>query len=601
MQISKSLAAALVSVAALQGVAANPYAGSVMIMNEETTGNPGNGSINIFNPQGEGSWIYRAFRQANPRREIPGAICHAATYGDKLYVVSNHPDAPGSYNMVGTLTVMNAETLVYVNSVELVNRFGKPVQGRAVMPYGDDAYVTTTDGILTYRSYDNTIIQDNDRICSPDGVASPVPYQYPYQTGAIARVGYDYYIASQDFGLVYFSENLPIYARNRSIPELLGDNCPEGLSDANGIGSIVTGNDGNLWMSVTADRNATGEAAPYLIKYNPVNQEAEAIAVPEGIYPPANSWYAWTADGFHASATENALYWNGGPNTWFSNSAVFKYDIDKGEFSKLLDLSAEELPAGENPWMIYGCSMRTSPVTGEMYLSLFKDYGLTNFVLRRLAADGTKIADYPMEPAIWYPALPVFADDAAPSFKEVEELVIPSDEATHVDLLGFATDPDSPDAEINYYVKDVSYPAEKRIYAEVEGRALGIYPPGVEIPEKPGAPAVSAPAGDGTEEGYIDLVADSKGKTATCRVKFRFATSSVDEVSDGLTLAAASVRGDELTLRADKAATAFIFTPQGCQVMTIDAPEGESVHSLDALVPGLYILHFGGKSLKFRL
>ena len=55
MQISKSLAAALVSVAALQGVAANPYAGSVMIMNEETTGNPGNGSINIFNPQGEGS------------------------------------------------------------------------------------------------------------------------------------------------------------------------------------------------------------------------------------------------------------------------------------------------------------------------------------------------------------------------------------------------------------------------------------------------------------------------------------------------------------------------------------------------------------------
>lgn len=84
-------------------------------------------------------------------------------------------------------------------------------------------------------------------------------------------------------------------------------------------------------------------------------------------------------------------------------------------------------------------------------------------------------------------------------------------------------------------------------------------------------------------------------------MKFRFATSSVDEVSDGLTLAAASVRGDELTLRADKAATAFIFTPQGCQVMTIDAPEGESVHSLDALVPGLYILRFGGKSLKFRL
>ena len=75
----------------------------------------------------------------------------------------------------------------------------------------------------------------------------------------------------------------------------------------------------------------------------------------------------------------------------------------------------------------------------------------------------------------------------------------------------------------------------------------------------------------------------------------------LESSGNGLTLAAASIRGDELTLRADKAATAFIFTPQGCQVMTIDAPEGESVHSLDALVPGLYILRFGGKSLKFRL
>ena len=229
MRISRFLAAALLSGAVSQAVADSPYAGGVMIMNEETTGNPGNGSINFFSPEGEGSWIYRAFRQANPRREIPGAICHARFHGDRLYVVSNHPDAPGSYNMAGTLTVLDASTLVYLNSVELVNGRGKSVQGRAVMPFGDKAFVTTSDGILTYIAGDNTLVQECADICSPDGVASPYPYQYPYQTGSIARVGDDFYFASQTFGLVSIPGMRPDKAIGLSLADLLGDNLPEGL------------------------------------------------------------------------------------------------------------------------------------------------------------------------------------------------------------------------------------------------------------------------------------------------------------------------------------------------------------------------------------
>lgn len=591
MRISIFLAAALLSGAVFQAVAESPYAGGVMIMNEETTGNPGNGSINFFSPEGEGSWIYRAFRQANPRREIPGAICHARFHGDRLYVVSNHPDAPGSYNMAGTLTVLDASTLVYLNSVELVNGRGKSVQGRAVMPFGDKAFVTTSDGILTYMAGDNTLMQECDAICSPDGVASPYPYQYPYQTGSIARVGDDFYIASQTFGLVRIPGLQPDKAVGLSLADLLGENLPDGLGEANGIGSIVTGNDGNLWMSVTADTNATGEAAPYLIKYDPVSGQAEAVAVPDGIYPPANSWYAWTADGFHASATGNFLYWNGGPNTWFSNSAVFRYDIDKGEFSKVLDLNAEELPAGENPWMIYGCSMRTSPVTGDMYLSLFKDYARTDYVLRRLGSDGTKIADYRMEPAVWYPSLPVFVDDEAPEFKPAEELVIDGVETTEVDLLGFATDPDSPDAEINYQVGGVSLPGGGGV-AEIAGRVLRV---------SPGQSPVEQAEDASAENGWIDLVADSQGKTATTRLYVRYSAALLDMAQEGLRLAAASVRDGRLTLRGDIAMTAVIYTPEGRMVMEIAAPAGESVHSLGQLSAGLYVLRFGGKTLKFRI
>lgn len=54
MRISRFLAAALLSGAVSQAVADSPYAGGVMIMNEETTGNPGNGSINFFQSGGGG-------------------------------------------------------------------------------------------------------------------------------------------------------------------------------------------------------------------------------------------------------------------------------------------------------------------------------------------------------------------------------------------------------------------------------------------------------------------------------------------------------------------------------------------------------------------
>ena len=55
MRISRFLAAALLSGAVSQAVADSPYAGGVMIMNEETTGNPGNGSINFSVRRGRGA------------------------------------------------------------------------------------------------------------------------------------------------------------------------------------------------------------------------------------------------------------------------------------------------------------------------------------------------------------------------------------------------------------------------------------------------------------------------------------------------------------------------------------------------------------------
>ena len=48
------------------------------------------------------------------------------------------------------------------------------------------------------------------------------------------------------------------------------------------------------------------------MKVNPYTLQTEVIDLPEGIYGPANSWYAWTPDCFCASQQQNVLYWNGG-------------------------------------------------------------------------------------------------------------------------------------------------------------------------------------------------------------------------------------------------------------------------------------------------
>lgn len=588
MQISKYIiAVAIAGGVSLNVAAEKSYTGGILIMNEEKSGNPQNGSINHFNPEGDGSWAYRVFRQANPDKEIPGAICYAASYGDKIYIVSNHPITAGSYDMAGTLTILDAETLVYLNSVELVNSFDKTVQGRAVIPLNETkAYVSTTDGLLCYNFDDNTILDLFSQFRSQDGVASPIPYQYPYQTGTMVKWGDTVYVASQSYGLACISQTNESDAKYLSLTELFGGTLPDGITEANGVGSVVIGNDGNLWMSITADINATGQTAPFIVKYNPATAEAEAIAVPSGIYPPANSWYAWTPDGFHASATENALYWNGGESSWFSNMMVFKYDIDTKQFSTILDLNKEELPSGVAPWMIYGCSMRTSPATGELYLSLFKDYAATDYVLRRLDANGVKIADYQMSAEYWFPSLPLFVDVESPVFDEFETMTFPIEQKSEISLLGMATDADSPDAEISYAVKATSH-GDEFFKVESDGRRLLVLP--VEYD------------GEFPTACWVELEANSQGKKATGRLHFNFSKSALDDVADGLKSASASVVGGQLRLHLETPMTAMIYTPAGSLVMTIDAPEGETIHSLTTLPSGLYILRLGQKTLKFNL
>lgn len=604
MHISKCLVGigiALGSVIPAHGMP--DYQNAVFIMNEGAWGT--NGSINIFTPDGPWEWSYRKFRQVNAGKEIPGAICHAHFHAGHLFVVSNHLLEGGE--TAGTLTVCDAADLSWKQSIELTNRHGKTVQGRAAFALDDDrVIISTSDGLLEYSVGENAITGEHEEFSSPDGNASPVPFQYPYQTGSIVRAGDYLYVASQSFGLIRIPTGDDGHSGRFTLADLFHGELPGCLSSDNGIGSVVLGSDGNLWLSVTSDTNATGAAARAIVKFDPYKWEAEAIEVPEGIYPPANSWYAWNPDGFHASPVAKKLYWNGGADTWFSNSAVFAYDIEAATFSKVLDLAEENAQEGTD-WKIYGCSMRTSPVNGEMYLSLFKDYASTDYTLRRLASDGSKISDYAMEPDFWFPSLPVFFDYHKPEFAPMEEIELPVDVATTIDLMGKATDADGQDAAITYSLKAVSHQWPD-YEVRCDGRFVTIYPHGVEAPpECDGAPSSASPQNEGDyeypEECWIDLLADSQGFQAGSRLKFRFMTASVDEIGAASKDTQASVSGSLLTLRNDSGEVlqGVIYTPQGSVAKVVEAPTGESVHSLSDLPAGLYIVRLGSSTLKFRL
>ncbi|MDE6611885.1 MAG: DUF5074 domain-containing protein, partial [Muribaculaceae bacterium] len=101
----------------------------------------------------------------------------------------------------------------------------------------------------------------------------------------------------------------------------------------------------------------------------------------------------------------NVLYWCGGENSWFSTYRIFRYDIDSGDISLIIDLNEEDPVA---PWKVYGCSMRVHPQSDEIYMSLCHEFGTQVYITRRTDAYGNTIRDYDMIQNYWFPSIPVF-------------------------------------------------------------------------------------------------------------------------------------------------------------------------------------------------
>ena len=431
------------------------YTKGTFIVNEDWYGHQ-NSTVNFLTDDGE--WYYRVVQKENPGVELGCTTQYGTIYGDRFYLISKQAKDPGASITGGRITVCDAKTMKVIKQIENIStdeNGTSNADGRGFLGVDEHkGYIGTSNGIFIF-DLDN--LEVTGRVSgSENGADSDYGQLYSGQIGNMVRVNDRVFAVHQKNGL------LVINPETDEVEQTV--EAPEGW----GFGSVVLSKDGNLWLSLAAS-SGSGQADKRIVKLDPNTLEQTIIECPDGIYGPANSWYAWTPDCFCASTQNNVLYWNGGNSSWFSGKTVYKYDIDSNTFSTFIDYNDD--PDG---WQIYGCSFRIDPVTDEAVVSLYKGYGDPTYVVRKYDNEGTQLAEYSMISNYWFPSLPVFPDNEAPVVADLDGVDVTEGNATTVSLKDVATDADNMDAAIVKTIKSVSDATV--LTAEMNGGDLVITP-----------------------------------------------------------------------------------------------------------------------------
>jgi len=379
------------------------YTKGTFVVNEDWYGHQ-NSSVNFLSS--EEKWTLNALQQENPGHELGATAQFGTIYGGKFYIVSKQDRDPGASIRGSRLAVCDAKTMKLLKEFPNIatNSNGESIaDGRSFLGVDKNkGYIGTSNGIYVY---DINKMEIGEVIPGTGGSASSL---YTNQIGSMLHVNNRVFAVHQKLGLLVINPETNKLDTTILVPQ-------KGW----GLGSIVLSKDGTVWASV-AQTNGSGAADYFMWKINPTTLQAVKVPIPtsEGIETIPNSWYAWTADGFCASKQENKLYWNGyGSGSWFAGYRIFCYDIDKQSFYKVFDFTKLD-----GDWRLYGTGFRIDPVNDDMYCFLYHSFGDSEHLFIRIATDGqnetngTVKGKYPYDRAnYWFPALPVFPDNDAPT------------------------------------------------------------------------------------------------------------------------------------------------------------------------------------------
>ena len=370
------------------------YTDGVFMLNEGWFGTE-KASINYLDK--EGNWEYRvALAKNGETYELGTTGCYATIADGKMYIVSKKKSVADKEANDPTLTVCDAKTMKVLAQINtILNTEGTAAaDGRAFLAVKDfgKGFLSTTEGVYTFNLDDNTM---GKLIAGTDGLANN-------QTGNMVYADGKVYAVDQRRGLLII---------DAAEGKLLKTVNNEGEGSYN---SIVQTKDGSIWLTCSKSTKAVA----HIVKFNPSDDTTETVELPEGVYPPTNSWGAWNPDCFTASTTENALFWNGATGDWSNGQHIYKFDIDSRQTSLLLDFTAAE----EKPY-VYGAACRMNPYSGDLYLSVTKGSAWGDESELRVydATTGALKNAYPMEKNYWFPEMPVFAMKSSTAISSVED------------------------------------------------------------------------------------------------------------------------------------------------------------------------------------
>lgn len=407
------------------------YTQGIIWVNEDWYGHQ-NSTVNYLMPDDpDGNyWKYRIIQAENPGKELGCTNQYGAIWHDRLYLIAKQDKDPGATVTGGRITVADARTMKILHQQSLIDPSGAQCDGRGFLGVDEHkGYVSTSNGVWIFNLDTYTVTGQVEGSANPNAGGNndkpnsdPTGSLYHGQSGMMVMAADKVFVAHQQYGLLIVDPEVDKVERVISM-----DIVQEGA----GIGSIVKSKDGMLWISVAKNVQGTGVSLPYIVRMAPATLDYEVIAIDEGLYGPANSWYAWTPDAFVVSEVQNCLYWKGGANRWFTGSVIYKFDCDTREQSVFINLEEEGAD-----WKLYGCAIGVHPVTDEVYMALYHEFGTPTYITRRYSPAGEKICDYEMIMNYWFPSLPLFPQGDDPSGVDDVPCDIPSASGTLYTLNG---------------------------------------------------------------------------------------------------------------------------------------------------------------------
>ena len=381
------------------------YTQGVFMVNEDWFGHR-NSTTNYLTR--DGKFVY------NNTTEIGATACFGAAWGNRYYIIAKQAKDNGSEVEGGRITICDANTMRIIKQIKDID--GK--DGRSFCGVDEHkAYVSTSRGIYTLNLDELTI---GAAVKNADGGDANLGL-----CGNMVRLG-DY---------VYATE----YGKSLRIIDCNTDRIVATISSAK-VYSITMSKDGQLWVST--DKGIS--------RVNTESRQLETISLPEGINVPANSYGVWCPDGLCASMQNNVIYWTS--VTW-NILKVFKYDINNNEFAKVVDLTNDA-----DKWKMYSASnLRVDPVTDNLYVSLFKDWGSQDYAVRIYDNNGNQLNEYELtQKNYWFPGMFVFPDVEDPIAGNMDAVTVEENKEVKVDLATVCSDADNFQAAIIKTVKDVS-------------------------------------------------------------------------------------------------------------------------------------------------